>query len=924
MTALNDCGCCDGLTVQTPAAVSNRPGLSAIAYRVGTHAQFKASMLTRLSAAKLAELSKLKTRDDDDFTIALLDAWALVSDILTFYQERIANESYLRTATERASIIHLARLIGYELRPGVAASTWLAFTFESGAGAPASVPLLTGLKVQSVPGPGQKPQTFETVETIEARPEWNALKPQLTELRYPAFGDTHAYLAGVTTNLKPGDPLLILGAEREASKTNENWDIRRVSAVEPDATNKRTLVRWDEPLGSRLPHVEPAQKGPKVFALRVRASLFGFNAPRWKSLPVALRVGEAAPANDPSPPNPAFYVGAYAGREDNWAEKLLDKTTTAINLDAVYEQVIRGSWIVLVRPAETGMKEKNTPAYAEVYHVTGVSQETKADFNISAKTTRLDISGENIEKFSPRLTTVYAQSEELQLDETPIDDPLQGKEIALDHVVKDLQQGRTLIVTGKRARAVIGATRSKLFLTTADSSQKVLLAAGESLRVMSFSSDPTKKGVPTQLRLLDKTGLEGSVTAPQEKVTFMPAMADDPFVSEVVQLDEADLSDDQNRTILKLADSLENIYDRTTVTIAANVAFSTHGETVKDEVLGSADAGKPYQSFTLKQAPLTFTPAGTASGGQSTLEVRVNDLKWTEVETLFGHGPRERIYITEIDDDARTTVQFGDGITGARPPMGSENVTATYRKGIGLEGLVDAGQLSLLMTRPLGAKSVTNPKASEGAQDPQKIEDARENSPITVLTLDRVVSLHDYEDFARAFSGIAKSLATWSWTGHSRGVFLTVAGIDGASVDDGSVLQTDLIAALQKAGDTFVPIVVRGYSGVPFKVGAGIKVDPAYLSDHVIAAIEKALRASFSFHARAFGQPVTLSEVISVMQNVPGVVAVDIHYLHRSSDAQTRETFLPSFAPPPGTAANGQAAELLTLDPAPLELLVMP
>jgi hypothetical protein len=923
MTVLNDCGCCDGLTVQTPVAVSNRPGLSAIAYRVGTHGQFKASMLTRLSAANLAELSKLKTRDDDDFTIALLDAWALISDILTFYQERIANESYLRTATERRSIIHLARLIGYELRPGVAASTWLAFTLENGAGAPASVPLLTGLKVQSVPGPGQKPQTYETVETIEARPEWNALKPQLTELVLPAFGDTHTYLAGVTTNLKPGDPLLIVGTDREEKTTSENWDIRRVSAVEPDATNKRTLVRWSEPLGNRLPHVEPSRKGPKVFAMRVHASLFGANAPLWTSLPVALRVGEAAPANDPSKPDPPFYAGAYAGRATSWAEQLLDKRTTSINLDAVYEQVIRGSWIVLVRPAHA--EDKNiSPAYAEVYKVTGVSQETKADFNISAKTTRLEISGENIDKFSPRLTTVYAQSEELQLAETPIDDPLQDNEIALDHVVNDLQQGRTLIVTGKRARAVIGATRSKLFLTTADSSQKVPLISGDNLRVVSFSSDPTKKGVPTQWRLLDKTGLEGSVTTPQEKVTFMPAAADDPFVSEVVHLDEATLSDDKNRTILTLANALTNTYDRNTVTIAANVAFSTHGETVKDEVLGSADAGKPYQSFTLKQAPLTFTPANSASGGQSTLEVRVNELKWSEVETLFGHGPRERIYITEIDDDAKTTVQFGDGITGARPPMGSENVTATYRKGIGLEGLVDAGQLSLLMTRPLGAKSVINPKASEGAQDPQQIEDARENSPITVLTLDRVVSLRDYEDFARAFSGIAKALATWSWTGHSRGVFLTIAGIDGAPVDDQSVLQTNLISALQNAGDAFVPIVVRGFNSVPFNVVAGIKVKPEYIADHVIAAIEKALRASFSFHARAFGQPVTLSEVFSVMQNVPGVVFVDIHYLHRSSAAQTRETFLPSFAPPPGTAASGEPAELLTLDPAPLELSVLP
>src|SRR5215470_15866951 len=114
---LNDCGCCEGISTKTPVALYNRPGLSAIAYRVGTHAQFKASMLARLSAHDLPALGRLKTRDDDDFTIALLDAWAVTGDILTFYQERIANEAYLGTATERQSVIELARLIGDELRP---------------------------------------------------------------------------------------------------------------------------------------------------------------------------------------------------------------------------------------------------------------------------------------------------------------------------------------------------------------------------------------------------------------------------------------------------------------------------------------------------------------------------------------------------------------------------------------------------------------------------------------------------------------------------------------------------------------------------------------------------------------------------------------------------------------------------------------
>ena len=40
--------------------------------------------------------------------MALIDACACVADVLTFYQERIANEGFLRTATERRSVLELA------------------------------------------------------------------------------------------------------------------------------------------------------------------------------------------------------------------------------------------------------------------------------------------------------------------------------------------------------------------------------------------------------------------------------------------------------------------------------------------------------------------------------------------------------------------------------------------------------------------------------------------------------------------------------------------------------------------------------------------------------------------------------------------------------------------------------------------------
>src|ERR1051326_4908448 len=182
------CGCCEGTHKLTPVSTLNRPGLAAISYRAGTHASFLETMKARLSNMELGPevfdaavqassdparpLFSLTTRAASDASIAFLDAWALVADVLTFYQERIANEGFLPTAIERRSILELARLVGYRLRPGVAASVFFAYTLEKNT----AVEIPVGARAASVPGPGELPQSFETSEKLLARYEWNTLK----------------------------------------------------------------------------------------------------------------------------------------------------------------------------------------------------------------------------------------------------------------------------------------------------------------------------------------------------------------------------------------------------------------------------------------------------------------------------------------------------------------------------------------------------------------------------------------------------------------------------------------------------------------------------------------------------------------------------------------------------------------------------
>src|SRR6202162_2238528 len=177
------CGCCSGVSVQTPQGENNLPGLPAIAYRTGTWATFKESMQARLSSAEYPALAGLKTRDNDDFSMALLDASSVILDILTFYQERLANESYLRTATQLQSLTELSRLIGYQPAPGVGSAVYLSFSLSSAPGSPTdpttqAITIAKGTQVQSVPAQGQTPQTFETAADILAKADWNALPVQ--------------------------------------------------------------------------------------------------------------------------------------------------------------------------------------------------------------------------------------------------------------------------------------------------------------------------------------------------------------------------------------------------------------------------------------------------------------------------------------------------------------------------------------------------------------------------------------------------------------------------------------------------------------------------------------------------------------------------------------------------------------------------
>jgi predicted phage baseplate assembly protein len=613
-------------------------------------------------------------------------------------------------------------------------------------------------------------------------------------------------------------PLSLTGVLVDSVVRAETWRERDLSAfLSIQGWSGRNVVRYVN--RKPPPPLPPADAG--VFAFGVRSGPFGHNAPRWDTLPLNQRFPEHNEEEDVPYPDPWDTGDGPAITRPSQDDAATYMTAHGVDFFAerTLTEVIPGGWVLLENQDQT------TPG-----RVSATRDVSLADFALSAKATGIAVTdlpqGHQVSNFTLRSTTIHAASRPLQLAELPIDDPLAAgsKSLQLESMVLGLQVGQPLALSGER--------------------------------------------------------------------DDLPGVID----REIVIL--ADILHGGGFTTLFFAEGLTFPYVRKTVSLQANVVLSTHGETI-GEVLGGGDSTRANQRFTLKRPPLTHVSAATPSGAESTLEVRVNGVRWDQAPSLFGLGPADERYVVRLEDDGETRVIFGDGAMGARVPTGLENVTGIYRSGIGQPGMVGADTLTLLQTRPLGIRGVTNPLPASGAEDPEDRDNARNNAPLTVLTLDRIVSLQDFEDFARAFAGIGKAQAVALWKGHTQLIHVTIASAsapatangEGAGpslatnvVDASDPLFTNLVAAIEASRDPGELVTVASYQPLFFNVKAKILVDARLVREVVTAAVETALEDAFSFRRRAFGQPVTVAEVVTVIQGVNGVEAVDLDQLYRYQD----------------------------------------
>jgi hypothetical protein len=576
------------------------------------------------------------------------------------------------------------------------------------------------------------------------------------------------------------------------------------------------------------------------------------------------------------------------------------------------------------------------------FQIQSATESNPALYSLSAKTTQLTLaSGADIAANSPpesslddllnafvkdtRSTTAYVASQLLTTANLPITDwsqsgtypltpgmlaPVSGSAFSLVGL-QPLPPNAFIGISGKRLR--IAPNTANATFTPAGAAGGLAVSLNQPFLIDAFPPTPDPTSSNILWSVITVNGQPGTLSVAPKTFQLLPSASADPLTGEAAIVTIAAVQG--TTTALTLAAKLARIYDASTVTVNANAVAATHGQTTQ-EILGSGDATNPALEFQLKQSPLTYTSASNANGVQSTLQVRVNNLLWTEVPNFLESAPADRAYVTVANSTGGPTVQLGDGIQGSRTPTGRANIQALYRVGIGTAGMVAANQLTQALDRPQGLQVVTNPAAATGGADPATPADARESAPLPTLTLSRVVSLEDYQNFALNTPGIALALATWTWFGNTRGVFLTVAGAGGTTLDSSDQIVQNLQLSFQTYGLPYVPVQIVSYTPVLFEIALQVLVNtPLYEASIVVPQVRQSLAAAFDFGQLSPGQGVAASQIIAVAQQVPGVIAVNLTALNRSGDASAMTNFLGASGPQP-TANPAAGAEVLSLGPA--------
>jgi hypothetical protein len=305
------------------------------------------------------------------------------------------------------------------------------------------------------------------------------------------------------------------------------------------------------------------------------------------------------------------------------------------------------------------------------------------------------------------------------------------------------------------------------------------------------------------------------------------------------------------------------------------------GRLISNEILGASD-GTPNQTFSLVHESLILKPISTSENNQAGIELYVGDEKepWNLQKTLAFSRDEQKDYVIEVDEDDRATIVFGDGDFGAIPPKGAE-IKATYRVGGGAQGNVSKESITTIVEAPqlalIGAK-VTNPEPATGGANRESIERAVMHAPQVFRSLNRAVTLEDYEALALELKGVGKVRAE---PASFNTVILYIAPEGGGYVSD--VLKKDLLAHFEDKRPVSTIIKIEDVDYVNIYVAAEVDVERYYSRNDIEEQVVKAGAELLAFENVEFAQVLYLSKFYETIEAIEGVQGVNIVEFRRDN-----------------------------------------
>jgi hypothetical protein len=319
------------------------------------------------------------------------------------------------------------------------------------------------------------------------------------------------------------------------------------------------------------------------------------------------------------------------------------------------------------------------------------------------------------------------------------------------------------------------------------------------------------------------------------------------------------------------------------IVVFGNVSPMTQGKTQASAVLGNGDARQIYQSFQLPKAPLTWLQNEALTPPQQPqLQIFVNQIQWTQVDSLFASGPKDQVFILREDDSGNAWVQFGNGIAGATLPSGVNNVTASYRTGNAANGWRQSGAKPQANARVANLSQLRLYEEVTGGTADEDASHIRQTAPGRIEELGRIVSLSDFEFEALSLQGVEKARAVWDTDDNIPLLTLTVLMSDDTPAQLGEV-QAAISEANAERGANRFPVLVLEASLDFVYVAVTVGLKAHYQAAVVQAAVAGALGVRpadgsatpsgglFSLDQRRLGQAEYASRIEGAIQNVDGV-----------------------------------------------------